>query len=173
MGPIGGGSGRSELRPCVRATEAHGAPDVLPFDLARRRWPITYNLPPGEALPPAARQELAAKLTVAIRAIVGPLVNTVAALRARLRAIVLDAAHEVPRLHAWQSEQVLLGDPTARGAFELLKDNPKPRERMPRHGGSSRNHRSAPGLPSVPTGGIRARRLVTTGNACAGPMSME
>jgi hypothetical protein len=49
--------------------EASGHPTLLPFDLAHRRWPITYNLPVGVAPSPALRQEFIGELTRALRII--------------------------------------------------------------------------------------------------------
>ena len=108
--------------------EAHGGPELLPFDLARHRWPIRYDLTPGEKPPPTAGHDLAAQLVQAIRDILasGPVVSTDLALRAHVRSIVLDPGHEVARLDAWSAEQTLLGDPTGRGIFDLLKNLPSP-----------------------------------------------
>ncbi len=49
--------------------QAHGAPEALPFDLARRRWPFTYHLPSGVVPSTAALQELVGQLKGAIRTI--------------------------------------------------------------------------------------------------------
>jgi hypothetical protein len=101
-----------------------GSPEDLPFDLAKHRWPICYELKPSSKPTATERQELAKSIAQAIRDILasGPVTNVDAALRARIRTILLDADHEVPRLMLWSAEQVLHADPAARGIFSLAKD---------------------------------------------------
>lgn len=52
--------------------EAFGDAASLPFDLAHRRWPIRYSLPPGadRSILRTTRDQLASKLLVALRAVI-------------------------------------------------------------------------------------------------------
>jgi len=56
---------------------AYGSQQELPFDLSKRRWPLSYNLPEGADTTAlrVARDQLAKGLTSAIRAIVAHIVQ--------------------------------------------------------------------------------------------------
>lgn len=78
--------------------DAYGSPDELPFDLARRRWPLTYTMAAGTSPTKDDERALAEKLRDAIRAVVesGSVVRVDEAATRRLKAIVFDPGSAAP-----------------------------------------------------------------------------
>jgi len=108
--------------------EAYGAPSDLPFDLARRRWPLTYTIEPGTTPTQDDEKALAEKLRAAIRAVLesGPVVNVDQAAVRRLRAIVFDPSSGGTKVHQTTAEHALLPDQLPRAAFMFLDGLPDP-----------------------------------------------
>lgn len=108
--------------------DAIGTPDELPFDLSRRRWPLTYTMAPGNAPTKADEKALAEKLRTAIRAVIesGPVVNIDEGALRKLRSVFFDPNSAAVNVNDTASEFMLVLDPLPLALFTFMESLPNP-----------------------------------------------